>query len=828
MKCKGLSLLLICLLLLSACSHSNVTPVDNAETLTILLSEATQKVKEQSGITALSLNDCNIYDVEHINISSSVTSLDLSDNKIMDISALARFQNLQELNLSGNSIVDISPLAELENLRKLNISENPITDISGLKALPLLESLTLSCETLENPLTLNELSNLTWLDIGSISIDEISSYQPIAAITAISLVGSSSKQTAETLLLLPDFPHLQALTLSGFNLDGADLGWLEHCSALQALSIPVLYENIAITLEKMPQLNELEIKYLEDGTSLANLTRLRKLSLFGAKNIQFVSGMKDLVSLSVIYNSDILDISPVASLTQLEELYVESRNLSDISPVAELNNLKKLSFNWCAVDDIQTLGGLSSLEYLDLSCNNISSIDMLKNLTSLKALELDRNYMRDISPISNLTDLEYLRMEACGTIPDLSPISSLKKITKLRIGDNSFTDLSPLIGLENLYYLEATSVKYRDITPLSQLSNLVYLNALNNNISDVSALAGLKNLQHLDLCCNAITSVDSLGDLNNLRYLDLSANQVADISSLSRLTGLYELELSGNSIQDVSPLSKLTVLKYLDLSNNLISDISALESLTQIDMLDLSSNSGISNFSVLTDLVELMPIINPSTSGKMDTTAYDVDIKTYEKNSIIIEYPQIKGLSDQDAAKEINSLLKDEVFAYVSDLLSSWGSDEEKDIYTIINDTTDSDLELHCSVGLNSKNILSFSYDVYGYGHGSAHPNTWGFAFTVDMESRKVMTLEDIFQNVDSLLNAKTLDMSYGLSTNRLGKIIYTLDDHSWYITDRSDMSFFFSVQNNYSEYTFSINQMDRYITSRIYTELNRYRQALE
>ena len=62
----------------------------------------------------LSLNECNISDLEGLQYCSNITKLDLSNNRIENIFEIQSLEHLEELDLSYNQICDIDPLIGLD------------------------------------------------------------------------------------------------------------------------------------------------------------------------------------------------------------------------------------------------------------------------------------------------------------------------------------------------------------------------------------------------------------------------------------------------------------------------------------------------------------------------------------------------------------------------------------------------------------------------------------------------------------------------------------------------------------------------------------------
>lgn len=200
---------------------------------------------------------------------------------------------------------------------------------------------------------------------------------------------------------------------------------------------------------------------------------------------------------------------------------------------------------------------------------------------------------------------------------------------------------------------------------------------------------------------------------------------------------------------------------------------------------------------------------------------YNVFIKYYKRNGILIEFAQIRDMKDERKQKEINYLLEREIFSHLTELYNFWGQIDDpsyrvKNILQVINSDISGDLEFVCSVGLANESILSVEYSVYGYSYGGAHPNTWGYAFNIDLINEKVITISDFMVVDDRLLqydNGETtkaggtampyysnlLDaFSWRTESDILDALANNKED--WYLDSNGDIIIFFDIQNSYEK----------------------------
>ena len=119
------------------------------------------------------------------------------------------------------------------------------------------------------------------------------------------------------------------------------------------------------------------------------------------------------------------------------------------------------------------------------------------------------------------------------------------------INSNDISNLSHLSGLNGLIKLKLAGNNISDASPLSSLTGLTSLDISRNSMSDLSPLSGLIHLKHLSLWGNSILDVSPLSNLTGLTFLELQINNILDISQLVVNMGLGsgdEVNLTGNAL----------------------------------------------------------------------------------------------------------------------------------------------------------------------------------------------------------------------------------------------------------------------------------------
>lgn len=212
----------------------------------------------------------------------------------------------------------------------------------------------------------------------------------------------------------------------------------------------------------------------------------------------------------------------------------------------------------------------------------------------------------DLGPLSGLKNLRLLDL-GDSQITDLEPLSGLSSLQGLLVYSAEICDLSPLAELLSLQTLNVGSSKVVDLGPLSSLLQLQVLIANDTAVEDLSPLAGLSSLQRLELNSTSVRELGPLSGLENLRVLEVGGSGVCDLAPLAGLVSLCMFCCSKTRVRDLSPLSKLSDLIELDCSNTQVSDLGPLSGLLNLQVLNFSQTQ-VSDLGALSGLLSLITI----------------------------------------------------------------------------------------------------------------------------------------------------------------------------------------------------------------------------
>lgn len=153
--------------------------------------------------------------------------------------------------------------------------------------------------------------------------------------------------------------------------------------------------------------------------------------------------------------------------------FMVSYGIKSIEGIQYAKNLKQLKLNENEVVDISPLRDLTQLEYLEFSRNRVVDIEPIRNLKNLTFLKLYNNWIEDVSPIADLTNLTGL---------DIHYNVRVKMSDGKKIISNGITDISPLKNLTKLQYFDVSGNRIKDASVILNFPDIKHLDLSSNNI----------------------------------------------------------------------------------------------------------------------------------------------------------------------------------------------------------------------------------------------------------------------------------------------------------------------------------------------------------
>ena len=189
------------------------------------------------------------------------------------------------------------------------------------------------------------------------------------------------------------------------------------------------------------------------------------------------------------------DLTPLAQLTQLTELYLSDNNISDLTPLTQLTQLTELHLSENNISNLSPLSGLTQLTNLDLSWNKISDVTPLAQLTQLTELYLEFNLITDVTPLAQLTNLNILFLFYNQGLTDITPLAQLSQRTYIfpPSGDSVRPGEIELLTVSTPQPLTSATLNGSSVTLTLIPSGAAYDTSINNirNALTVSGIDGV-------------------------------------------------------------------------------------------------------------------------------------------------------------------------------------------------------------------------------------------------------------------------------------------------------------------------------------------------
>lgn len=242
----------------------------------------------------------------------------------------------------------------------------------------------------------------------------------------------------------------------------------------------------------------------------------------------------------VRYDADILDGDSrekvLQKLEECESLVLEGdeREIYSLEALVLLPNLKQLMVDIdqqiSEITDFTPIAQLSRLERLYINSGTDEPVDLsfLGGMHTITELLLVRCKITDFSFVEKMPQLQELGMQRCG-VGDIGFLSGLTTLRALYLDGNSVTDLTPLAGLDKLECLHVSENRIQDISALGEMEELFDLAAYRNEIRDISVLARLPRLNKVEISDNRIEDLSPLADKEELMYAAVFGNPVKSL-----------------------------------------------------------------------------------------------------------------------------------------------------------------------------------------------------------------------------------------------------------------------------------------------------------
>lgn len=342
----------------------------------ISLDEDKVRVKDYSaisvmkGLEVLSLESDIIRDVGFLKDLPLLRSLTLKETAVISLESLAELPKLESLCLIGNrEVQDFGPVGQITSLTELTIDKMTSQTDPDLSGLTDLERLDIS--GFMSVSSLRGLTGIKDLSIHNCNVDGADALSTLTGVERLTFysVWNSAAYYLNTLSFLDGMTNLKCADFNG-NRDGT--GWIGYDYFVQVTGDVSSVFNHAGLEELYLDNGIFEIRFdkIQENPSLRVLS-MKGMSLHENYYVQSYGGMTDVWYDDVVFceHLDFLQKFP-----NLEELYLDSNELTDLEFARELKNLSRLSVQDNYITDLSPLMQLEQLTYLNITDNAVGEL----------------------------------------------------------------------------------------------------------------------------------------------------------------------------------------------------------------------------------------------------------------------------------------------------------------------------------------------------------------------------------------------------------------------------------------------------------------------
>ncbi len=491
---------------------------------------------------------------EMTNLERFVCYASLSEERLpQDFSGLANAKKLDHLYIANCQVKNLDFASDKPNLKTFELWDCGITSdmLSGIHDLPALEMLNLSYNriTYVDNLALETMPNLKTLYLNN---NYIHDFRPLIKSGVRRKHIGNQGDPAE--LLSGDLAAALRESLNVKERRVVTQEQLDRICALTVVNGEVTFHTYDGEIDPDADMLEWLVSIERDAGDYW-IFGLEQLGWGGFSDGDFQS-----------MSEDEFDLSQLKVFRNLRYFHLTNRKAVNTDALAGLPLRRLVMVNCGLTDaDLVAIGQIGSISDLNLARNQITSLHGLEDLgfgylglafndvSDLSALNDEMNDMwgLDLSYNSGITSLETLPANLkeslkvlwiAGLELDLTPLSELKSLEMLRLGDglngNRINlNLKQLTGATGLEHLLLVGAQADSLDFLKNLTKLKYLMVSSCGVTEsmLPALNGLAKLEELWLENDGLTSLNGIqfDRLKNLRYLSLWGNDIAELPELN-------------------------------------------------------------------------------------------------------------------------------------------------------------------------------------------------------------------------------------------------------------------------------------------------------
>lgn len=248
---------------------------------------------------------------------------------------------------------------------------------------------------------------------------------------------------------------------------------------------------------------------------------------------------------------NIIDLSDLAQMVNLEELALCNQKIEDISGLKELP-LKKLYLSKNMITDFSVLLNLIDLDTLCIMENPAENLSVIGKCTGILRLNIQGMNLTDIDFLKNLS-LDYLDMSNVEVKNNIfEPLAEMKKLDTLcmcDVNEAAAETLSQMSTLKALF-MWGDSTILENLKPLKGMTQLETL-AFTTQISSLEGIEQFPSLNFLSVSFSLVKDLSPVTGAKNLQVIDISNADIENFESLFGHSGLTEVHCTEEQKEEI-------------------------------------------------------------------------------------------------------------------------------------------------------------------------------------------------------------------------------------------------------------------------------------
>lgn len=326
-------------------------------------------ISVMTGLESIYLNSDILKDVGFLKTLPALTDLTLEDTAVFSLEPLAEMTGLRTLSLIDNGKVqDYKPVGMVTGLVELTIDKYTSQTDPDLSALTQLEKLDIS--GFMSVASLKGLTGIKDLSLHSCNVDSTGALSTLSGVERLTFYSVwNSEGNLRNIDFIKGMTGLKYADFTG-NLDGT--GWSGYRYLIE------VYGDVSSIFNH----EGLEELYLDNGTFEINFDHIKEnptLRVLSLKNLNLHKNyyVESYGGMSNIWYDDVTfseHMDFLFKFPNMEELYLDTNQLTDINFVSNLKKLAKLSLRDNYVTDLGPLSQLENLTWLNISDNPVGDV----------------------------------------------------------------------------------------------------------------------------------------------------------------------------------------------------------------------------------------------------------------------------------------------------------------------------------------------------------------------------------------------------------------------------------------------------------------------